>query len=118
MAGLGGGGASQFLPRLVGYGQSMRLLLSGDNIDAQEAWRIGLVEFLVADDTVNDTAMILCQKLAEHNPLAVQAVKSAVRGALSMPLEAGMQYENELTTLCFAVGNYQQGTAAFSKQRP
>ncbi|EIG9503994.1 enoyl-CoA hydratase/isomerase family protein [Escherichia coli] len=115
---VGGGGASQFLPRLVGYGQSMRLLLSGDNIDAQEAWRIGLVEFLVADDTVNDTAMILCQKLAEHNPLAVQAVKSAVRGALSMPLEAGMQYENELTTLCFAVGNYQQGTAAFSKQRP
>ncbi|WP_198408773.1 enoyl-CoA hydratase/isomerase family protein [Sodalis glossinidius] len=45
---VGGGGASQLLPRLVGYGQAMRLLLSGDTIDAQEAWLLGLVEYLVA----------------------------------------------------------------------
>lgn len=114
---VGGGGASQLLPRLVGYGQAMRLLLSGDTIDAQEAWRLGLVEYLVADNDVNDTALTLCQRLAEHHPLALQAVKSAVRASLSMPLEAGMQYENELTTLCFATGNYQQGAATFSQQR-
>lgn len=114
---VGGGGASQLLPRLVGYGQAMRLLLSGDTIDAQEAWRLGLVEYLVADNDVNDTALSLCQRLAEHHPLAVQAVKSAVRAALSMPLKAGMQYENELTTLCFATGNYQQGAATFNQQR-
>ncbi|WP_198408772.1 hypothetical protein [Sodalis glossinidius] len=44
-------------------------------------------------------------------------MKSAVRASLSMPLEAGMQYKNELTTLCFATGNYQQGAATFSQQR-
>ncbi|RLR17247.1 hypothetical protein D8L93_11005 [Sodalis-like symbiont of Bactericera trigonica] len=78
----------------MGYGQAMRLLLSGHTIDAQEAWRLGLVEYLVADNEVTDTALTLCQRLAEHHPLAVQAAKSAVRASLSMPLEAGMQYEN------------------------
>ncbi|WP_213993438.1 enoyl-CoA hydratase/isomerase family protein [Sodalis sp. dw_96] len=115
---VGGGGASQFLPRLVGYGQAMRLLLTGDHIDAKEAFSLGLVEYLVEDDAVYETARALCRKLAGYSPLAVQSVKAAVRAALSMPLEAGMKYENELTSLCFAAGNYQEGSSAFGEKRP
>ncbi|XBS70762.1 enoyl-CoA hydratase/isomerase family protein [Acerihabitans sp. KWT182] len=115
---VGGGGASQFLPRLVGYGQAMRLLLTGDHIDAKEAFSLGLVEYLVEDDEVYETARALCRKLADYSPLATQSVKAAVRAALSMPLEAGMKYENELTCLCFAAGNYQEGASAFGEKRP
>uniref|UniRef100_UPI0013D988D9 enoyl-CoA hydratase/isomerase family protein n=1 Tax=Serratia marcescens TaxID=615 RepID=UPI0013D988D9 len=49
---VGGGGASQMLPRLIGYGQAMKLLLTGDPIDAAEAHRLGLVEYLADDDKV------------------------------------------------------------------
>ena len=114
---VGGGGATQMLPRLVGYGQAMRLLLTGDPIDAPEAYSLGLVEYLVDDGAVNQTAMDLCRKLAAYSPLAVQSVKAAVRAALSMPLEAGVKYENELTCLCFASGNYREGSSAFSGKR-
>ncbi len=114
---VGGGGASQMLPRLVGYGQAMRLLLTGDNINAEEAFNLGLVEYLVEDRAVMETAMALCRKIAAYDPLAVQSVKSAVRAALSMPVEAGTKYENELTTLCFAAGNYKKGAESFDRQK-
>lgn len=113
---VGGGGASQMLPRLVGYGQAMRLLLTGDTIEADEALRIGLVEMLVDDAEVVDTAMTLCQKMAEFSPIATQSVKAAVRAALSSSVEQGIQYENELTSLCFAAGNYESGATAFGQR--
>lgn len=113
---VGGGGASQMLPRLVGYGQAMNLLLSGDSIDAAEAHRIGLVEILVEDDRINESAMRLCENLARHSPIATQSVKAAVRASLSMPVEQGIRYENELTSLCFASGNYEAGVRAFSNR--
>lgn len=114
---VGGGGGSQMLPRLVGYGQAMRLLLTGDPIDAEEAYRIGLVEFLVDDDQVDATARGLCKKIASLSPVAVQSVKSAVRMALSSSLEAGLRYENEMNTLCFAAGDHLEGIRAFQEGR-
>ncbi|CAD6549626.1 Short-chain-enoyl-CoA hydratase [Paraburkholderia kirstenboschensis] len=113
---VGGGGASQMLPRLVGYGQAMRLLLTGDTIDANEARGIGLVEMVVEDAAVVDTAMALCRKMAEFSPIATQSVKAAVRASLSMSVEQGVRYENELTSLCFASGNYEEGANAFDRR--
>lgn len=115
---VGGGGASQLLPRLIGYGQAMRLLLTGEKIDAEEAYSLGLVEYLVDDDAAGDTARAICRKLAEYSPIAVQSVKASVRASLSMPLDAGLKYENELTSLCFAAGNYLEGVQAFADRRP
>jgi enoyl-CoA hydratase len=115
---VGGGGASQMLPRLVGYGQAMRLLLTGDAIDAEEAHRLGLVEILVDDDEVDATAMALCRQLAGYSPVAVQAVKAATRMALTAPLDAGLRYENEMNTLCFAAGDHMEGIRAFQERRP
>ncbi len=113
---VGGGGASQMLPRLVGYGQAMRLLLTGESVDANEAYRIGLVELVTDDASVVDRAMTLCQKIAEFSPIATQSVKAAVRAALSTSVEQGIKYENELTSLCFAAGNYEEGANAFGKK--
>jgi enoyl-CoA hydratase len=115
---VGGGGASQMLPRLVGYGQAMRLLLTGDAIDAEEAHRLGLVEILVDDGEVDATAMALCRQLAGYSPVAVQAVKAATRMALAAPLDAGLRYENEMNTLCFAAGDHMEGIRAFQERRP
>jgi enoyl-CoA hydratase len=114
---VGGGGASQMLPRLVGYGQAMRLLLTGDPIDAEEAYKLGLAEILVEDTAVEETALGLCRKLAGYSPVAVESVKSSVRMALTSTLPAGLRYENEMNTLCFAAGDHMEGIRAFQEKR-
>jgi enoyl-CoA hydratase len=114
---VGGGGGSQMLPRLVGYGQAMRLLLTGEPIDAEEAYRLGLVEILVDDAKVESTATALCRQIANHSPVASQSVKAAVRMALSSSLDAGLRYENEMNTLCFSAGDHMEGINAFRQGR-
>ena len=99
---VGGGGASQMLPRVAGLGIAMRLLLTGEQVDAEEALRLRLVEQVVDDAALEDTAMALCRKLAALPPVAVQAVKAAVRQSLEAPLAAGLAYENEMNVLCLA----------------
>jgi enoyl-CoA hydratase len=115
---VGGGGASQMLPRLIGYGQAMRLLLGGEPIEAEEAFRLGLVEMLVEDAQVEKRARALCTQLAGYSPVAVEAVKACVRAALTTPLAAGLAYENEMNTLCFAAGDHLEGIRAFQEKRP
>jgi enoyl-CoA hydratase len=114
---VGGGGASQMLPRLAGYGQAMRLLLLGDAVDAEEAARLGFVELIVDGATLLETAREICGKIAGYSPVAVEAVKASVRRALSAPLEAGLAYENEMNTLCFAAGDHLEGIRAFQEKR-
>jgi len=114
---VGGGGGSQMLPRLIGYGQAMRLLLTGEPIGAEEAHRLGLIDILVDDSEVESTAMALCKKIAGYSPVAVEAVKASVRMALSAPLEAGLRYENEMNALCFAAGDHMEGIRAFREGR-
>jgi enoyl-CoA hydratase len=114
---VGGGGASQLLPRLIGYGQAMKLLLTGDPIDAAEAHRLGLVEYLVEDSEVEETARGLARKIAGFSPVAVESVKAAVRMALTSTLPAGLRYENEMNTLCFAAGDHMEGIKAFREKR-
>jgi enoyl-CoA hydratase/carnithine racemase len=99
---VGGGGASQMLPRLVGLGQAMRLLLTGEQVEAEEALRLRLVEQVVEDAALEETAMALCRRLAALPPVAVQAVKASVRQSLETPLSAGLAYENEMNVLCLA----------------
>jgi enoyl-CoA hydratase/carnithine racemase len=114
---VGGGGASQMLPRLVGYGQAMRLLLLGEPIDAEEALRLGFVEVLTEQEALYSTARGICDKIASYSPVAVESVKASVRRALSAPLDAGLAYENEMNTLCFAAGDHLEGIRAFQEKR-
>ena len=114
---VGGGGASQMLPRMIGYGQAMRLLLTGDPIEAEEAFRLGLVDILVEDAEVEARARAICAQLAGYSAVAVQAVKASVRMSVMAPLDAGLRYENEMNTLCFAAGDHMEGIRAFQQKR-
>jgi len=114
---IGGGGATQMLPRLVGYGQAMRLMLTGDPIDAAEALRIGLIDQVAADAALPDAALALARRIATHPPQATRAVKAAARAALSMPLAAGLAYEREINALCFSGDTHRAGIAAFENRR-
>jgi enoyl-CoA hydratase/carnithine racemase len=114
---VGGGGASQLLPRLIGYGQAMRLLLTGTIVDAVEAQRLGLVEIVVDDPEVENVARALCRQIAGYSPIASQAVKASVRASLNTALDAGIRYENEMNVMCFAVGDHLEGINAFKEDR-
>jgi enoyl-CoA hydratase len=114
---LGGGGASQMLPRLIGVGQAMQLLLTGDPVDAETALRLGLVEEVVDDAEVAARVMEMAKKIASFSPIATQAIKAAVRAAMSTPLEAGLRYENELHVICMSDKGRLEGIKAFQEKR-
>tara|TARA_R110002096_G_scaffold419345_1_gene623949 strand:- start:4341 stop:5105 length:765 start_codon:yes stop_codon:yes gene_type:complete len=98
----GAGGAAQHLTRLCGYGQAMRLLLTGDRFDAAEATRIGMVEWLVDDGQELICAQEIASRIAACSTVATQTVKAAVRGAMELTVTQGLRLENELMSLCFA----------------
>ena len=114
---IGGGGASQMLPRLVGIGQAMKMLLTGDPVDAETALRIGLVEEVVDDAAVEGRVMEMAKKIASFSPVATVAVKAGVRAAISMSLEQGLAYENELHTICMSDSARHEGFKAFQEKR-
>jgi enoyl-CoA hydratase len=95
----------------------MRMLLVGDHIDVDAALRMGLVEEVVDDANVVARTNELAAKIASFSPTATLAVKAAVRGALSMPLEAGLRYENELHVICMADKGRLEGIKAFQEKR-
>jgi enoyl-CoA hydratase len=115
---VGGGGGSQMLPRLVGYGQAMMILLLGEAIDADAALRMGLVEQVVDDAEVLTRTAELAARVASFSPTAAQAVKAAVRAAMSMPLEAGLRFENDIHVICMSDKDHSEGIKAFQEKRP
>jgi enoyl-CoA hydratase/carnithine racemase len=113
-----GGGATQLLPRLVGTAEALRLVLTGEPIDAREALRIGLVHELAATaDAARERALALARLIATRGPLAVRAAKRAVRAALDLPLAEGRALEGELFARCFTSADRAEGVAAFLDRR-
>jgi enoyl-CoA hydratase len=113
-----GGGGTQRLPRVVGTGQAMRLVLGGEIIDAAEALRIGLVDVVHPAAELRERTLEFARKMAEKSPVALRMAKSAVRAAAEMPLSAGLAYETELFVTCFASDDKREGVAAFLEKRP
>jgi enoyl-CoA hydratase len=113
-----GGGGTQRLPRVVGTGQAMRLILSGEIIGAAEALRIGLVDLVHPQAELREQTLRLAATIASKSPVALRMAKSAVRAAADMPLAAGLAYETELFVTCFASEDKREGVAAFLEKRP
>ena len=113
-----GGGGTQRLPRLVGVGQAMRLVLSGEIIDASEALRIGLVDQVFPADELTDRALGVARSMAAKSPVALRAAKAAIRAASEMPLPAGIAHETELFLSCFGSADGREGVSAFLEKRP
>ncbi len=114
---LPGGGGTQRLPRLVGAGRALRLIMTGEIIDAAEAERIGLVDQVVDDGALEGQARELASRLAAQSPVALRLIKTAARAAAEMPLPAGLAFERELFITAFGSEDRQEGVTAFLEKR-
>jgi enoyl-CoA hydratase len=113
-----GGGGTQRLPRLVGVGHAMRLILTGDMIGAAEAQSIGLVEMVVPAEELRAKTLELANKIASKSPLTVKVAKEAIRASERMSIEDGIVYERDLFCLCFSSADKEEGVKAFLEKRP
>lgn len=114
---LPGGGGTQRLPRLVGTGTALKLLFTGELIDAAEALRIGLVDEVVPAAQLRERVMALAGIIAEKSPVALQLIKEAVRAAVRLPLDEGLRQETALFGLAFSSEDKQEGVKAFLEKR-
>jgi enoyl-CoA hydratase len=112
-----GGGGTQRLTRLVGEGKSMELILSGDMIDAQTAYNLGLVNHVYAPEELEAKTFELAEKIAEKSPIALQMAKEAVKLASRSNLDEGLRREVDLFAVCFSTEDKKEGVAAFLEKR-
>jgi len=110
-----GWGATQRLPRLVGAGRALEMNLTGEPIDAVEAWELGLVSAVVPDHELLDVALNWARRLAGAAPVAVEQIKRLGSGE---ELEAGVRAEKAAFARVFASEDAREGTAAFVEKRP
>jgi enoyl-CoA hydratase/carnithine racemase len=112
-----GYGGTQRLPRLVGKGLAMQMVLAGEMITAQEAHRIGLVNEVMATAELIPRAEAIAAKIIANGPLAVQYAMEAVNKGMEMPLAEGLSLEAALFGVCCATEDKKEGTAAFLEKR-
>jgi enoyl-CoA hydratase len=112
-----GDGGTQRLPRLVGLGRAMEMILTGDFIDAQEAFRIGLVNRVISHDELMNKAMGLAEKIAKRPPLAVRYAKEAVNRSQEGDSDSGYALESYLHALTCTTEDKKEGVKAFLEKR-
>jgi enoyl-CoA hydratase len=112
-----GYGGTQRLARLVGRGRALELLLTGDAMTAEEAWRIGLVNRVVPAASLAAEARRLAQALATRAPIAVRYIIDAVNEGLDMPLAEAQVFEATLFGLVSTTEDMREGTRAFLEKR-
>jgi enoyl-CoA hydratase len=112
-----GYGATVRLPRLVGKGRALELLLTGRVIDADEAFRIGLVNRVVPSDRLISEAEALLRVILENGPLAIRACLETVEAALDMAVDQGLLLEANQFGLLSATADMREGTKAFVEKR-
>jgi len=112
-----GGGGTQRLPRLVGEGTAMRLILSGELIDAAEAADIGLVDEVYGNEGFDDRVYELAGMMADKSPVALEFAKEAIEASSRMGLDQGIEYEAELFAQLFDRADKNEGIDAFFEDR-
>ena len=112
-----GWGGTQRLPRMLPWCKAAELLLMGRPIDAQEAYRIGLVNKVVPQEQVMPVAKEWAEAICQAGPLAVRAAKEAMIKGSSMPLEDGLHLESSLFNRIMDTEDYAEGIAAFNEKR-
>ncbi len=116
--GIGPGyGGTVRLPRLVGRGRALELLLTGGMIDAQEAWRIGLVNRVVPADELLPESTRLLRTILENGPLAVRACLELVDAGLEMGMDEALRLEAGWFGLLSGTADMREGTRAFLEKR-
>jgi enoyl-CoA hydratase len=112
-----GGGGTQRLTRLVGEGKAMELILTGDIINAQTAYNLGLVNMVVPAADLEAKTMEMANRIAEKSPVALRMAKEAVKLASRSNLDEGLRREVDLFALCFSSEDKDEGVKAFLEKR-
>lgn len=108
-----GGGATQRLARLLGYGKAIEMVMTGEMVSATEAYRIGLVNRICEPEELQNTTMLLATTLATKSPLTIKSAKEAVRGALEHGMAEGLEFERDLFCALFDTEDMEIGVNAF-----
>ena len=111
-------GGTYFLPRLVGTGKALELILTGDIIDSGEALRIGIFNRVVDGDSLAAAARELAKRLAGKSPLSLLLARQAVHDSVNMTLKDVLDLEIENQMRCFRGPDAKEGIAAFLEKRP
>lgn len=112
-----GFGGTQRLPRIVGEGRALELILSANNIKADEAYRIGLVNHLYAPEELMEQARKLAKKISSNAPTAVALSKSAIYRGMQADIDTSMSTEADNFGLCYLSPNQKEGMGAFMEKR-
>src|SRR6201999_4195091 len=112
-----GGGGTQRLPRLVGKGRALQLILSGEMITAQEAYRIGLVNEVVPAAELITRAEAILQRIGANAPIAVKFALEAANKGMEASQGEGLLLEASYFGLCAATEDKKEGTSAFLEKR-
>ena len=110
-------GVTYLLPRLVGQGRAMELMLTGRRIDAREAKAIGLVSSVVKQENLLDEALVLARSMAENAPVSMALVKRCLVRSGEIGLEDAMTYETDAMMACAMTEDAKEGATAFLERR-
>jgi len=105
------------LPRTIGRGMAMYFCITGQDIDAQEAYRLGIVSKVVPHDKLMDEAIALGELICENGPLAVRTAKQIVKLGSEVPIEYAMRIGRPLMDRVFASEDSKEGATAFAEKR-
>ena len=112
-----GFGGTQRLPRLVGKGRAKELIFTAETIDANEAYRIGLVNKVVPKEELMDTCKKMAQRILKNGSLAITLAKQAINLGVEMDLNSGIQLESNQFGLAFSSQDQKEGMNAFLEKR-
>ena len=110
-------GGTQRLTRLVGRGKALEMILTGEMIDAKEAYRIGLVNKVVSSGELMTVAMDMAKEMASKGPIALRYAKEAIHKGMDLTLEQGLHLEADLYLLLHTTKDRTEGIQAFRKRR-
>src|SRR5438105_4840355 len=110
-------GGTQRLPRIVGRGRAMAMLLAGEALDAEAAYRAGLVSKVVPSEALPSEVNSLAERIASRGPLALTYAKEAVARGLDLSLDQALRYETDLTVILQTTEDRAEGVAAFLEGR-
>jgi len=111
-------GGTQRLARLVGRGKALEMILTGEVIDALEAYRVGLVNRVVPRKALMKEAIALASEMADKGPIALRFAKEAVCKGMDLTLEQGLRLEADLYFLLHTTQDRTEGIRAFIEKRP